>query len=181
MILFGLSGSLHSSNLTSSLICLIISPTNNPYRHITFIDVGQGDSAMIKNPFTHSCILIDTGSRFNYYKLKKFLFKEGIYKIDKLIITHDDSDHNGNIDNLLKDFEIDESVSKGRDIEYGNLLLKYYDLGVFDNDNDNSLVYSLYIDNLNFLFTGDISDIAERELMKRYSPFRWTVFFYRVI
>ena len=152
------------------LICLILSPLNNPYRHITFIDVGQGDSAMIKNPLNHSCVLIDTGSKYNYYKLKKFLFKEGIYKIDKLIITHDDSDHNGNIDNLLKDFKIVEIINKGRDIEYKDLILKYYDLGIYDNDNDNSLVYSLYIDGLNFLFTGDISIEAERELLNRYSP-----------
>lgn len=152
------------------LICLILSPLNNPYRHITFIDVGQGDSAMIKNPLNHSCILIDTGSKYNYYKLKKFLFKEGIYKIDKLIITHNDSDHNGNIDNLLKDFDIVEIINKGRDIEYKDLKLKYYDLGIYDNDNDNSLVYSLYIDGLNFLFTGDISIEAERELLNRYSP-----------
>ena len=157
--------------IKSILLCLlIINPFNNPFLHITFIDVGQGDCIMIKNPLNHRCILIDTGSKYNYHKLKTYLFKEGIYTIDKLIITHDDTDHNGNINSLLNDFSINEIVVSGKDIEYDLLFLKYYDLGRYDNDNDNSLVYSINIDNMNFLFTGDISSEIEYKLLKLYGP-----------
>ena len=90
------------------LIFLILFPLKDPFLQVGFIDVGQGDSAYIKIPFSRSCILIDTGSPYNYYKLKRFLLKKGIYQIDELIITHNDSDHNGNIETLKEDFQVKE-------------------------------------------------------------------------
>ncbi len=153
------------------LICIcILLPLNEPFFQVSFIDVGQGDAPLIRYPFSHSCILIDTGPKYNYYSLQKELFKKGIYRIDHLIITHNDSDHNGNVSALLKDFDVKDIVEKGRDIEYRDLLFKFYDLGLFDNDNDNSLVYSLEVNGKTFLFTGDISRNAERILIMRYGP-----------
>ena len=150
------------------LLILLILPTNNPLGHISFIDVGQGDSILIKLPLNQGNILIDTGSNYNYYKLKKYLFKQGIYKIDYLIITHDDNDHNGNIDSLKKDFTIINIITCGIDINFNDIYLKYYDLGTFNNDNDNSLVYGTNINGLNYLFTGDISSDAERIFINKY-------------
>lgn len=150
------------------LICLILSPLKDPFAQVGFIDVGQGDSAFIRLPFRKSCVLIDTGSPYNYYKLKKFLFKEGIYRIDHLIITHNDSDHNGNIDALKKDFKVKEVIEQGKDIEYHGLFFDHLDAGVYDNDNDNSLVYLLDVNGISFLFTGDISAKVERKLVDTY-------------
>lgn len=156
---------------TVLIVILLLNPLNNPFSHISFIDIGQGDSIMIKNSLNKRCILIDTGSIYNYHKLKKFLFKQGIYKIDYLIISHDDSDHNGNIDNLKKDFYIKEIIEEGRDINYKNIFLKYFYLGEYDNDNDNSLVYGLDINEYRFLFTGDISKNVERVFIQKYGPY----------
>ncbi len=150
------------------LIFLVLVPLRDPLMQVDFIDVGQGDAAMIKMPFLKSCILIDTGSAYNYGKLKKFLCRKGIYKIDLLIITHDDSDHNGNVDALKKDFDVKETVLKGRDIEYHGISMKYLYSGTYDNDNDNSLVYLLDVEGDSFLFTGDISAAVERRLIDRY-------------
>lgn len=146
------------------ILCLLL-PINNPYAHISFIDVGQGDSILIKGKFNTYNILIDTGSKYNYGQLKKELINEGIYKIDYLIITHNDSDHNGNIDNLKNDFEINKIIEKPQDIVYKDLYLNNIYLGTYDNDNDNSLIYYLIFDNYTFLFTGDISSKIEKELI----------------
>lgn len=155
-----------------SILCfLLISPINNPLFHISFIDVGQGDSILIKLPFNVSNILIDTGSKYNYYKLKENLYKEGIYKINYLIITHDDSDHNGNIEQLSKDFNVKEIITYGQNIERGNFKLEYLYIDKFDNDNDNSLVYWTKINNLGFLFTGDISYNAEKLYINKYKQY----------
>ena len=150
------------------LAFVILLPIHRPFFHISCIDVGQGDAIAFVYPYTHSCILIDTGSPFNYYKLKTFLNKQGIYTIDKLIITHNDSDHNGNVDVLHEDFNVKELVLEGGDIDYHGLKLLYLDAGEFDNDNDNSLIYYLDINGISFLFTGDISSLVEKKLIKEY-------------
>lgn len=145
------------------LICLLC--INNPFRHITFIDVGQGDATLISS-YNYK-ILIDTGSSYNYHKLRKYLFSQGVYKIDYLLISHSDEDHSGNIDNLKNDFKIKNIITTKGDLSYKNLYLKNYYLGEFDNDNDNSLVYKIEINGLSFLFTGDISQNVERLLANK--------------
>ncbi len=145
------------------LICLI-SGINNPLTHVSYIDVNQGDSILIKSKTN---ILIDTGSNYNYYKLKKELFNQGIYTIDYLIITHSDEDHSGNIEALKKDFKIKEIVEDGKDI-ISDIKLQYLYVDSYDDENDNSLVYYLYLNHLSFLFTGDISRAVENKLVNKY-------------
>lgn len=149
------------------IFCII--PFNMFTTHINFIDVGQGDSALIVDSSSHKTILIDTGSKYNYSKLRKELFKEGIYKIDYLIISHDDEDHNGNINNLYKDFVIGNIIYEGKDISTEKMILKYLPLPKSENDNDNSLVYMLYLDNYSILFTGDISKNIENNIITEHS------------
>lgn len=152
-------------NKIACILLILITPISNPFKHVTFINVGQGDSALIKGELNKYNVLIDTGSTWNYSKLKKELINQGIYKLDYLIISHSDNDHSGNIDNLLKDFKINEIVTVGKDIELNNESLKYIYLGTYENDNDNSLVYELTIDDYKFLFTGDISKKVENKLL----------------
>ena len=153
-----------------ALIVLLLSPLNHPFADVTFVDVGQGDATAIRKGIGYSCILIDTGSGFNYSKLKRYLFSQGIYRIDLLIVTHDDEDHNGNVERLQNDFSVGRIVTEGEDLHYGDLYLDHYDLGTFENDNDNSLVYSLDADGIRFLFTGDITVKAEDVFVRRYCP-----------
>lgn len=152
------------------MLLFLTSPLNNPFMHVSFIDVGQGDSILIKYPLNTCNILIDTGSAYNYHKLKKYLFKQGIYEIDYLIITHNDSDHNGNLASLENDFYVKEVIEEGKDIIVKKSKLKYCYLGEFDNDNDNSLVYMMDINGYKILFTGDISKNVEKLFINKYSP-----------
>lgn len=150
------------------ILLLIISPINNPFYHVSFIDVGQGDSILIKSELNKSNVLIDTGSTYNYYKLKKYLFSQGIYNIDYLIITHNDSDHNGNLDQIQKDFKIKNIITSPIDIRSKNIHLYSLYTDEYDNDNDNSLVYYTKINDIGILFTGDISKKCERKLINKY-------------
>ena len=147
------------------LMCLLT--LNNPIKHVTFIDVGQGDATLISN--LNYKILIDTGSAYNYRKLKKTLYEEGVYTLDYLLISHNDEDHCGNVDNLMRDFKIEKIVYDKYDIAYKDLYFNCLDVGVFDNDNDNSVVYYLDINDYSFLFTGDISKNVERLIVNRYA------------
>lgn len=147
------------------LMCLLT--LNNPIKHVTFIDVGQGDATLISN--LNYKILIDTGSAYNYHKLKKTLYEEGVYTLDYLLISHNDEDHCGNVDNLMRDFKIKKIVYDKYDIAYKDLYFNCLDVGIFDNDNDNSVVYYLDINDYSFLFTGDISKNVERLIVNRYA------------
>ena len=147
------------------LMCLLT--LNNPIKHVTFIDVGQGDATLISN--LNYKILIDTGSAYNYHKLKKTLYEEGVYTLDYLLISHNDEDHCGNVDNLMRDFKIEKIVYDKYDIAYKDLYFNCLDVGIFDNDNDNSVVYYLDINDYYFLFTGDISKNVERLIVNRYA------------
>lgn len=147
------------------LMCLLT--LNNPIKHVTFIDVGQGDATLISN--INYKILIDTGSAYNYHKLKKTLYEEGVYTLDYLLISHNDEDHCGNVDNLMRDFKIEKIVYDKYDIAYKDLYFNCLDVGIFDNDNDNSVVYYLDINDYSFLFTGDISKNVERLIVNRYA------------
>lgn len=83
---------------------------------LTMIDVGQGDSILIKLNNNKGNILIDTGGQINY-KTKKpydlaqnkiipYLKSEGIKQLDYLILTHGDFDHAGMATNLIKKIKI---------------------------------------------------------------------------
>ena len=146
------------------LMCLLT--INNPIKHVTFIDVGQGDSTLVSN--LNYKILIDTGSAYNYHKLKKTLYEEGVYTLDYILISHDDEDHCGNVDNLLNDFKVKNIIYEKGDIEYKDLYFNCLDAGTFDNDNDNSVVYYLDVNDYSFLFTGDISKSVERMIVNKY-------------
>lgn len=96
---------------------------------ISMIDVGHGDSILITTP-NNKYILIDTGDK--YYKGEKtydvgvqtiipYLLKQGIKKIDLLILTHMDSDHIGGYESVTNAIDIKElgiSVNSGKKEEY---------------------------------------------------------------
>ena len=136
---------------------------------VTLINVGQGDSILIQSPFNLNVILIDTGSPFQENVLKTYLNAQVIYKIDHLVITHDDSDHSGNRLDLQNKYMVEDVVLKGRDIQLDYLYLNHLEFEqVVDDDNDLSLIYSLDLYSKRFLFMGDLSMGGERKLIHHY-------------
>lgn len=77
---------------------------------VHFIDVGQGDSALVQTPGGQS-ILIDTGGRTDEFTtgtgvgdlvVEPYLRKIGVNRIDVLILTHPHEDHCGGATSLVK-------------------------------------------------------------------------------
>jgi len=164
-----------ATNKYNSIVCLIfillgIPVSSIPFFYtVTLINVGQGDSILIQAPFNQNVILIDTGSPYQSKSLMTYLDSQSIYTIDTLVLTHDDSDHSGNREELEKKYTVKEIVLKGKDIRNNNFLLDYLDFKLeSEDDNDMSLVYQLTIYSKQFLFMGDLSVSGERKLMQHY-------------
>lgn len=85
---------------------------------ITFLDVGQGDCSVIHTP-DNKVILVDCGrtsfvSNSGERIIAPYLRRNGISKIDLLIITHLHLDHIGGINYLLENFEIGKIIESGQ-------------------------------------------------------------------
>lgn len=93
---------------------------------IYFLDVGQGDSALILTPHKSSAILIDTGGKIKFkrekwkipnkeYEIYKdtlipFMRSIGVYKLNYLILTHGDYDHMGEAQKLVENFKVEKVI-----------------------------------------------------------------------
>lgn len=92
------------------------------YGEVVFINVGQGDSVLIHEPFNQGTYLIDTGGTVTFQQeewtkrddryevgedtLVPYLKSKGISKIDKLILTHGDLDHVGGSVAVIKNLQV---------------------------------------------------------------------------
>lgn len=158
--------------------------------YVYFIDVGQGDSALIVTKNNKS-ILIDTGGKVgsNYSLMKSnvipFFKSIGIRKLDYLFITHGDYDHAGYGIDLVNNFNVkNRFTNKGKynllekklniksfnnsyikidNVEIYSLNSKHY-----NNENSDSLVLLVIIDNYKLLFMGDASINTEKDIMNNY-------------
>lgn len=74
---------------------------------ITFLDVGQGDCIILELPDGKNMI-IDSGDKSNANKqtIADFTESKGITTFDYLLLTHQDSDHVGNMDWVIDNYEI---------------------------------------------------------------------------
>lgn len=169
---------------------------NNLY--MTMIDVGQGDSILIKFPNNNGNVLLDTGGNFlkkdAINKLISYFKSSGIKDIDYLIISHGDYDHMGEAINLIENFKIDNvifncgefneleikliSILKNKNIPYhlcikelniDNYKLKFLNTDIYDDENTNSSVIYLNYNDYKFLFMGDASKEREEDILEKYN------------
>ena len=91
---------------------------------VTFIDVGQGDSALVELPYRRGIYLIDTGGLLRFGRegfeernrpfeigrqvVAPYLQGNGISRLDALILSHPDADHAEGADEILQLFLVDE-------------------------------------------------------------------------
>lgn len=79
---------------------------------VYYIDVGQGDSTLIRYP-TGKYMLIDGGSRYESTRLVSFLQSLNIETIDTVLETHPDSDHVGGLIKVFSYFKINRFLHPG--------------------------------------------------------------------
>lgn len=176
---------------------------------VTMFDVGQGDSFLIRTPFNRSVTLIDTGGKVGFKRPKwqqgpkiyqasrlsiNYLKSIGISKIDTICISHQDSDHCGDLPAFIKEMQIKRILIPMGMQENPNfikrlagkspktLLLPVNDesriadlpLTVYHpylpgkGENHDSEVLGGRLGGLNWLFTGDLDRSGELETLQRH-------------
>ena len=102
---------------------------------ITFLDVGQGDSAYIKTPSGAGVLIDGSGGGeegrpdLGRSVIAPYLWNKGIFKVDALVVTHFHEDHLGGMIYILNNFKvgcvIDGGQTEGLEAEGSALLNKY--------------------------------------------------------
>ena len=176
---------------------------------VTMVDVGQGDSIFLRS-MKGDTILIDVGGKVTFGSKEKwqeasqtsnaektlipYLQARGVSQIDHLVLTHTDTDHIGDLEEVAKRFKIKEiCVSQGaltkpsfvkrlrtlkrpvRTLKagdnlpmMGSKLQVLYPNKVGDGGNNDSIVLYGKLLGSSFLFTGDLEKEGEEELMASY-------------
>ena len=177
-------------------IVFIINNNSIVNNEVHFLDVGQGDSILIR--IKSKNILIDTGGNINFNISKNVLIpyfrSSGVKKIDYLILTHGDYDHMGEAINLVENFKVEKVIFNcGPYNDFENELIevldkkkiKYYsyikELNVdnnklhflqtkeYDNENENSNVIYTKLNGYRFMFMGDAGVEKEKDILEKYN------------
>ena len=156
------------------LYLLSLLPSTHYFNYeVCFLDVGQGDSILIR--VQNKAVLVDTGGDYRFDMAKEvlipYLRKEGIYRLDALIITHPDFDHDGAKESLLENYRVLSLKEKKEDFPYriGPLTIRNLNEveGTETNKNIGSLVLAFKIDGIRFLLMGDAPKEIEEEITRR--------------
>ena len=160
---------------------------------IHFIDVGQGDAALIECDGHY--MLIDGGDTTAGEKVYEVLEEQKIQHLDILAVSHLHADHYGGLikaltyasaidlticnseysdTDIFRKFEHELGINgakitvpaNGDKYELGSATVEVIDVCA-DEDND-SLVLLITYGNTKFLFTGDIEDAAQTRISDRY-------------
>lgn len=97
-------------------LALAASPLSTPADgrlHLTVIDVGQGDSLLLRSPTGRALVVDAGGSRDPRFdpgerKVAPELWRRGVRRIDTMVITHAHPDHVGGAPFLLQAFRVGE-------------------------------------------------------------------------
>ena len=165
--------------------------------NVHYIDVGQGDSTLIR--FDNYNILIDCAKRSHSDDVLSYLDKLGVNSLDLVIATHPDSDHIGGFEDLLYQIkpklyllpQLPDSIKRTqteltiintlktlkvkteyavneKEYRFGDMLLTTYITSQeHDDKNDYSIVTKVTFKDSSYLFMGDAGKSVENEFMNK--------------
>ncbi len=177
-------------------IVFIINNNTIVNNEVHFLDVGQGDSILIR--IKSKNILIDTGGNINFNISKNVLIpyfrSSGIKKIDYLILTHGDYDHMGEAINLVENFKVEKVIfncgpyndlenelievldkkkikyySYIKELNVDNNKLHFLQTKEYDNENENSNVIYTKLNGYRFMFMEDAGVEKEKDILEKYN------------
>ena len=161
-----------------------------------FIDVGQGDAALIRT--ADGNVLIDAGTNAAEDDLIAYLKAEGVTKLAYAVFTHPHEDHIGGADAVLEYCQVENVILPEKtattvvynrmmdaiEAEGANVIiavpeatytvgdLKLTILGPVGSDykdmNNDSVVLRADFGESSVLYTGDAEDVSEEEMLARY-------------
>lgn len=164
---------------------------------IHLIDVGQGDSILIKTP-NHKIILIDGGPPKAGKKVVQYLKDQKVEQIDLIVATHPHMDHIGGLPHVMKEIKVKKILDSGKIhptlayAKYMNQIWKqkipmeiakpnkqiFLDSSLkteilnaherMKNNNQSSIALKISYDHINFLFLSDIEVPQEKILAEKY-------------
>ncbi len=167
---------------------------NNSNLQVYYIDVGQGDSTLIK--CNDEFMLIDSGEATESDKVVDFLKSKNVDRLKYVIATHPHSDHMGGMSEVINEFAIENIIlpkATNNTKVFENMVLaiknnnvkvitpkinEVYALGdsefkilspesiEYDNLNNYSVVVKLEYGKSSFIFTGDIEKLIENKLVE---------------
>jgi competence protein ComEC len=158
---------------------------------VTYLDVGQGDSAVVEGSGGKT-VVVDTGKTGK--EAEAYLRYIGKRNVDALVITHADDDHSGGTAHIMKKFRVMEVWDSGlitypdgflksamhRRLERGDevsargltvqVLHPYKGFSTFSDDeavseNNDSLVLKVTGMKNSFLFPADTAEEAEEDML----------------
>lgn len=166
---------------------------------VHFIDVGQGDSILIRTETAD--MLIDAGPNAAAETVVDYLAAQGVETLDCVVGTHPHEDHIGGLDAVIRAFDVEQVLmprvqadtrtfedvldavaEKGLKItaaEAGQTyalgparftVLSPAEEKTYENTNDNSVVLRLEGGGNTFLFTGDAEKPVEEALLAQGVP-----------
>ena len=138
---------------------------------VIFCDVGQGDGAIVMQGRMQ--LLIDVGPENN-----KMVGCLGRYlpfwdkTIEAVVISHNDSDHNGGLKQVEKYYNVQKiystDLAKNDIIKYNQIQFEVLSPDQdWGNDNENSVVGKLTYEDKSILFLGDVTSQVEQKLVWR--------------
>lgn len=182
------------------------------YGEVVFVDVGQGDSIIIKTPFNRHIVMVDTGGKLafqrpnwaktgkHYYAAEKtsinYLKSRGVNRIDAVFLSHSDADHIGDLPAVLTTLHVKriyvpagmEKMQKFRKrLPVGtevavfpaqtgdvceHLLQAVHPNNRGKGANGDSLTLLGMFGGRQFLFTGDLDQHGEQEVIDKYPQLR---------
>jgi competence protein ComEC len=168
---------------------------------VTFLDVGQGDCALIETAGGQK-ILIDGGGTDRQAQedavgaktVVPFLHRRGINRLDLVILTHPHNDHVGGLNPVLARIKVDRVIDNGavydsaayrrfksliaankirysagrtgQGINFGAGLSGRFFRPQAGEVNSDSLALRLVYGNISFMFTGDLEEAGEEQVLR---------------
>ncbi len=163
------------------ICCLLFSeiiPFNKYEQSISFINVGQGDAILIRNK--GKTFLVDTGGSTSFdianEVLIPFFKRNQIMKIDYLLVTHEDHDHNGGREELIKKGYVSNIIDSKTVFPINFYGIYINNLNIWQNDfsssNDKSYVLSLKVNHKSWLLMGDAEIKIENKMLDYYKDLK---------
>jgi len=192
-----------------TLILFLVEVSYHWGTELILIDVGQGDSILVMAPGWNQATLIDTGGLSDFASKEEWkrrkrkpqgdttvipaLQAEGLSELSKVMLSHGDEDHVGNLQAIAKQIKIKEIViGKGMERlplmqqlkkDYPSIRWKLVSSGnewkwnqmkcqilwpkdTSKGENDDSIVALLTIQKYTVLLTGDASEKVEDTILK---------------